>query len=98
MGRSRRRFSRDFKVDAVRLITVDGRQIGEVGKHLGLSRSLLQRWKSQLQASGARAFPGSGRSNAADENARRERRNAVRLLKEQEVSKKFDTCFTNPPR
>jgi transposase-like protein len=96
MGGSRRRFSREFKLYAVSLVTEDGRQIGKVAQQLRLSRNLLQRWKSQLQASGSQAFPGSGRSNSADVKARRERRETVRILQEQELQAKVRHLLHEP--
>jgi transposase len=43
MGGTRRRFSREFKLEAVRLIMEDGRRMGEVAQHLDISPSVLRR-------------------------------------------------------
>jgi len=59
--RVRRTFTPQFKKDAVRLVTVEGKSVNEVATHLGIARSLLQRWKEQLATTPREAFPGRGR-------------------------------------
>jgi transposase len=67
---SRRSFTEEFKRDAVQLATERG-NVSAVARDLGISESVLNRWKRQLQqetqrsGSGARPFPGNG--NAGDE-------------------------------
>jgi transposase-like protein len=41
-------FSPQFKKDAVRLVTEEGKSLTEVATHLGIARSLLQRWWEQV--------------------------------------------------
>jgi len=60
MGKSRRKHSREFKVEAVRQVVEQGRSISEVAVGLGIHPSLLLRWKHQLVAEGAVAFRGNG--------------------------------------
>ena len=54
MGRAptrvRRTFTPQFKRDAVRLVVDEGKSLTEVATHLGIARSLLQRWKEQRTA------------------------------------------------
>lgn len=59
--RVRRTFTPQFKKDAVRLVTDEGKSVNEVATHLGIARSLLQRWKEQLATKPSEAFPGRGR-------------------------------------
>ena len=58
-ARIRRTFTPQFKKDAVRLVD-DGRSVTEIARSLGIARSLLQRWKEQLQRDGQHSFPGKG--------------------------------------
>lgn len=67
MARSRRKHSPEFKREAVRLTYEEGRTVGGVADSLGIDRSLLQRWRSQMSDQGAHAFPGQGRPKASDE-------------------------------
>ena len=60
--RLRRTFTPQFKKDAVRLVTAEGKSLTEVATHLGIARSLLQRWKEQAASKPApEVFPGHGR-------------------------------------
>jgi transposase len=59
--RLRRTFTPQFKKDAVRLVTEEGKSLTEVATHLGIARSLLQRWREQLSSKPApEVFPGHG--------------------------------------
>ena len=61
-SRIRRTFTPQFKKDAVALVA-GGRSVNEVAHDLGIARSLLQRWKTQLarEPDVPTAFPGTGR-------------------------------------
>ena len=48
----RRKFSREFKLEAVRRITAEGKSLPEVARELGLGESLLRGWKAALAAEG----------------------------------------------
>jgi transposase-like protein len=48
-------------VEAVRLVVEGKRPVAEVVGELGIARSLLQRWKHQLEGAGVEAFPGNGK-------------------------------------
>lgn len=93
MGRSRRKYSREFKLEAVRLVVEQGRTVGDVAESLGVSRSMLQRWKSQLKLEGTLAFPGNGRPSAADEEVRRLRKELARVTQERDILKKVTAYF-----
>ncbi len=45
---ARRRFSKEFKQDAVKMVTEQGHSIAEVAKNLGVNYNLLSRWKKEL--------------------------------------------------
>jgi len=59
LSRIRRTFTPQFKKDAVALVQ-GGRTVNEVAHDLGIARSLLQRWKTQLapEPEVPTAFPG----------------------------------------
>ena len=61
MSNNRRQFSRDFKVEAVRLVTEGGQSVAEAARKLGVTANLLGRWKQQANTGGRDAFPGKGR-------------------------------------
>ncbi len=55
--RIRRTFTPQFKKDAVALVEA-GRTVNEVAHDLGIARSLLQRWRTQLRREPEVPFPG----------------------------------------
>lgn len=61
--RVRRTFTPQFKKDAVALVRA-GRSVTEVAQDLGIARSLLQRWREQLEREAEDAFPGTGAARA----------------------------------
>ncbi len=50
MGKSRRKHSREFKLEAVKQVVEHGRSIAEVADGLGVNRSLLTRCKWQSES------------------------------------------------
>jgi transposase len=70
----RRKFGREFKAEAVRLVTEGGRPVSEAARGLGIHANLLYRWKRQYEADPEGSFPGKGRLSSGDEEVRRLRR------------------------
>ena len=93
MARSRRKHSAEFKREAVRLASEPGRTVREVAANLGVDRSLLQRWKSEMDAHGASAFPGNGRAKASDEEVLQLRKDLARAQQERDILKKALAYF-----
>ena len=56
----RRRFSREFKQGAVEQCHQPGVSCAQVARELGIGANLLTRWKREFEASGGRAFAGTG--------------------------------------
>ena len=95
MGKSRRKHSREFKLEAVKQVVEHGRSVSEVADNLGLHPNMLTRWKSELQAEGALAFPGNGKLSDAEEEIRRLRRELSIARQEREILKKAAAYFAN---
>ncbi len=57
----RRKFSEEFKREAVALANQPGVTKSQVGRELGVNPNLLTRWSRELRASGTKPFPGPGR-------------------------------------
>ncbi len=95
MGSSRRKYSREFKLEAVNQVVKHERTVSEVAESLGVNRSMLTRWKSQLMAEGALAFPGQGKQTESEEEIRRLRRALAIACQEREILKKAAAYFAN---
>ena len=61
MGLSRRQFTKEFKLAAVRRLE-QGVSIAEVSRGLEVNPSVLQRWKNEFRAGTGNAFPGNGKA------------------------------------
>ena len=46
-GMKRRRFSREFKQEAARMLIIDGLSAKEVSEQLGVAENILHRWKRE---------------------------------------------------
>ena len=57
----RRRYSKAFKIEAVRLLDLGQAPAAQVARELGIRRNLLYKWRDQISGKGDRAFGGSGR-------------------------------------
>ncbi len=93
MAKARRTFTPEFKAQAVKLVTEQGKSIAEVARDLDLSESLPRGWKQALAAEGDRAFPGQGHLPALEEELRRLRAENKRLQMERDVLKKATAFF-----
>ena len=93
MSKSRRKYSAEFKHEAVRLTQEPGRTVAEVAGNLGISPGVLQRWRSQMKSHGADVFPGHGRPRAADEEVLRLRKELARVQQERDILKKATAFF-----
>ena len=94
----RRRFSREFKLEAVRLVATEGHSVSQVARDLGIRPEMLRRWRKQIQEDGAGAFPGLGRLKPQEEENRRIRRDLKRVRQERDILKKALAIFSGRPR
>lgn len=95
MGKSRKKYSREFKLEAVKQVVEQGRSVTEVADGLGINRNLLTRWKSQLKAAGEFAFPGNGKPGEAEAEIQRLKRELATARQERDILKKAAAYFAN---
>src|SRR6476659_7020739 len=94
MAKKRRRtYTREFKAEAVKLVTEPGRSFAEAARSLGLGENLLRNWKRALQDGGGQALPGRGPPPAVEDELRRLRAENQRLLMERDILKKATAFF-----
>lgn len=58
--RKHKRFDKDFKISAVKMITEGGHKASEVARSLDIHPNMLYSWKHKYANSGEKAFPGKG--------------------------------------
>jgi len=56
----KKRFDRDFKMSAVKMVTDGGHKAAEVARSLGIHQNQLYNWKRKFSDQGEKAFPGKG--------------------------------------
>jgi len=93
MKQSRKKYDRAFKLEAIRLITGEGRKVSEVERNLDISRGTLARWVREEKADPGEAFPGKGCLKARDEEIRRLRLELKRTQEERDIIKKALAYF-----
>jgi transposase len=93
MAKVRRTYTREFKVEAVKLVTEQGYSVAEAARSLGVHETLLRSWKQAVEAQGEQAFPGHGKLSPAEEENRRLRAENQRLLAERDILKKATALF-----
>lgn len=57
---TRRQFSREFKVEAVKLVTERGVAVVQAARDLDVHETRLRAWIRELKADSQQAFPGKG--------------------------------------
>lgn len=98
MGSTRRRFTKEFKQEAVRLVIEGGQSLAQVARNLGVRDSILGRWKKEAEKYPTAAFPGHGQLRPEEAELRRLRRENERLRMERDILKKAAVIFSKDSR
>ena len=87
-----KQYSREFKVEAIRLAAVGDKPVTQVARELGIRVNLIGKWKQQLEREAATGAPAKRGRPVDDEVGRLQRENA-RLKEENELLKKAAIYF-----
>jgi transposase len=94
----RRKFSQEFKKEAVRLAREDGRSSKEVAEDLGIRADMLRRWVREFEIEREDAFRGSGVLRSEEDELRRVKRELARVKEERDILKKAVAIFSDKKR
>ena len=97
-GRSRRKFTKEFKIEAVRLLGRPGMSVPKAAADLGVPENTLYRWRRELTDHADAAFPGNGKLRPADEALARLERENAELRMERDILKKAAAYFASHQR
>ncbi len=98
MTKTRRTYTREFKLEAVHLLETSGKSASRLERELGIGTGCLSRWRREFAEEGEDAFPGHGRLAPDRERIRQlERENEV-LRQEREILEKAVAIFSRPSR
>ena len=89
----RRVFSREFKVEAVKLVRDRGVAVAQASRDLDVAESVLRRWMRDLAADPGQAFPGHGHVKPEQQEIDRLRREVAKLKAERDILKKAAAYF-----
>src|ERR1700687_4944869 len=84
----RRQFTREFKLEAVRLIKQRGVSYAQASKDLGVHPTQLRNWVKQLADDPQHAFPGQGQMKPEQLEIAQLKREVLRLKAERDILKK----------
>jgi transposase len=87
---SKRKFSREFKESACKLVSEQGYTVVEAAKSLGVDPTSIRGWLKKFPSGGSASVSGEGALKAEVQRLREENK---RLLMEREILKKATAFF-----
>lgn len=95
---TRRKYTREFKKEAVRLAEKSDKSMVDLAQELGIHQNTLYKWRRQLMAEGQEAFPGQGNRKASDAEMLQLRRELEQAREERDILKKALVFFSKESR
>ncbi len=96
MKKTRKSYTREFKLEALRLLETSGKSAAEIERDLDIGPGCLSRWRQQLLDDQDHAFPGHGRLMPDQARIRQLERENAMLRQERDILKKAVTIFSRP--
>ena len=93
----RRVFTREFKLEAVKLVKERGVSVSQVAKDLDIGPSVVGRWVRESSADKTHAFPGRGQMKPDDAEIARLKRELAKTKAERDILKKTIGFFVKDP-
>ena len=89
----RRSFTREFKVEAVRLVRDRGVSVAQAARDLGVHENVIRKWVKDFDADPGQSFPGHGNMKPVEAENERLRREVTKLKAERDILKKAAAYF-----
>lgn len=86
-------YSKEFKVEALRLLETPNMTVAQAARNLGVAGSQLYKWRRELGEKAIGAFPGKGKLSPQDDQLRRLKRENDQLRMERDILKKAAAYF-----
>jgi transposase len=97
-SKKHRTYDRQFKEEAIRLVTEGGRSVSDVAHGLGIHENLLRTWKRKYKENPSGSFPGKGHLKPEEEELKRLQKENANLKEDREILKKALAIFSKHPR
>jgi len=94
----RRKYTQEFKLEAVQMVVSTGVSASEVARSLGIDAGILSRWVREYKADSQHAFPGLGKLKEPDEEMRRLKKELADTKMERDILKKALAIFSKTSR
>ena len=88
----RKKYSKEFKLDAVSLVLEQDYTRAEAAKSLGINANMLGRWIQQFESENSQSFRGNGKLSPEQEQIRELKKQVKKLELEKEILKKATVC------
>lgn len=98
MTKARKTYSREFKLEAVRLAETSDKSMAQIEQDLGIGEGCIRQWKRKLAANGESAFPGHGNLPPDQERLRQLERELEIVRQERDILKKAVAIFSRPSK
>ena len=89
-----RKFDKEFKMQAIKMVLEEGNPIVEVVKKLEINQGQIHKWKQKYKADGPEAFPGKGHESEAEEEIKRLKKELADAEEERDILKKAVAIFS----
>ncbi len=89
----RKKYSKEFKLDAVSLVSEQGYSRAEAARSLDINANMLGRWVKEHKIEDGQAFRGNGKLTPEQEEVRALRAQVKRLQMEKDILKKATVFF-----
>jgi len=89
----RQSYSKEFKLNAVKMVLQGGKRASEVARDLGIQENMLYLWKRKFLEDEQESFPGKGNLKDRDSYIRQLERENKRLKDERDILKKAAIFF-----
>ena len=97
MKKSRRKFDSEFKRQAIRMVTDDGKSCRAVERDLGLGEGIVYRWVREAKEKPQNCFPGNGVVKPSNEDVDMLRKEVEQLRRQRDILKKALAIFSLTP-
>lgn len=90
---AKRTFTREFKVEAVKLVRERGISVSQASRDLGIHLNVLRKWLKDYDQDPQQAFPGQGQMRPEQAEIKRLKKEVARLKMERDILKKAAAFF-----